>query len=42
LVEVLAGVPFEDEIPVELFLAVAEILAFVYKLNQASLKENFT
>jgi flagellar biosynthesis protein len=40
LVEVLAGVPLEDEIPVELYQAVAEILSFVYKLNQVNLKEN--
>ncbi len=33
LVEVLAKVPVGDEIPVELYQAVAEILAFVYSLN---------
>jgi flagellar biosynthesis protein len=33
LVEILAKVPVGDEIPVELFQAVAEILAFVYRLN---------
>jgi flagellar biosynthesis protein len=40
LVEVLAGVPLGDEIPVELYQAVAEILMFVYNLNQAGLKED--
>jgi flagellar biosynthesis protein len=39
LVEFLACVPLEDEIPVELYQAVAEILAFVYKLNKAALKK---
>ncbi|MBA2882670.1 flagellar biosynthesis protein [Desulfosalsimonas propionicica] len=34
LVEVLARVPVGDEIPVELYQAVAEILAFVYGLNK--------
>jgi len=34
LVEVLAKVPLGDEIPVELYQAVAEILAFVYSLNK--------
>jgi flagellar biosynthesis protein len=34
LVEVLARVPLGDEIPVELYQAVAEILAFVYSLNR--------
>ena len=34
LVEVLGKVPLGDEIPVELYQAVAEILAFVYRLNQ--------
>ena len=34
LVEVLARVPLGDEIPVELYQAVAEILAFVYALNK--------
>jgi flagellar biosynthesis protein len=36
LVEVLAQIPLENEIPVELYQAVAEILAFVYRLNQSS------
>ncbi|MBW1778158.1 MAG: EscU/YscU/HrcU family type III secretion system export apparatus switch protein [Deltaproteobacteria bacterium] len=35
LVEVLAKVPVGDEIPVELYQAVAEILVFVYRLNKA-------
>ena len=34
LVEVLARVPVGDEIPVALYQAVAEILAFVYALNR--------
>lgn len=34
LVEVLAKVPVGDEIPVELYQAVAEILAFVYGINK--------
>jgi flagellar biosynthesis protein len=34
LVEILAKVPVGDEIPVELYQAVAEILAFVYGLNK--------
>jgi flagellar biosynthesis protein len=33
-VEILAKVPVGDEIPVELYQAVAEILAFVYGLNK--------
>ena len=36
LVEVLARVPVGDEIPVALYQAVAEILAFVYALNRES------
>ncbi|MCF8025533.1 MAG: EscU/YscU/HrcU family type III secretion system export apparatus switch protein [Desulfobacteraceae bacterium] len=36
LVEVLARVPVGDEIPVEVYQAVAEILAFVYSLNRGS------
>ncbi|MFP4572410.1 MAG: EscU/YscU/HrcU family type III secretion system export apparatus switch protein [Desulfobacterales bacterium] len=35
LAEVLSKVPTGDEIPVELYQAVAEILAFVYGLNKA-------
>ncbi len=34
LVEVLSKVPVGEEIPVELYQAVAEILAFVYSLNK--------
>ena len=34
LVELLAKVPLGDEIPVELYQTVAEVLAFVYKINQ--------
>lgn len=33
LVELLAKVPLGDEIPVELYQTVAEILAFVYQVN---------
>ncbi len=33
LVELLAQVPVGDDIPVELYQAVAEVLAFVYRLN---------
>jgi len=36
LVEILGTIPIGDEIPVELYQAVAEILAFVYKLNKSS------
>ena len=34
LVEILAKVPTGDEIPIELYQAVAQLLAFIYKLNQ--------
>ncbi len=34
LVELLSKVPIGDEIPVELYQTVAEVLAFVYKVNQ--------
>lgn len=34
LVELLAKVPIGDEIPVELYQTVAEILAFVYQINK--------
>lgn len=34
LVEILAKVPMGEEIPVELYKTVAEILAFVYKVNE--------
>jgi flagellar biosynthesis protein len=33
LLEVLAKVPVGEEIPIELYQAVAEILAFVYRIN---------
>ena len=33
LLEILARVPVGDEIPPELYQAVAEILAFVYRIN---------
>ena len=33
LVELLAKVPLGDEIPVELYQTVAEVLAFVYQVN---------
>lgn len=33
LLEVLAQVPLEEEIPPELYQAIAEILAFVYRVN---------
>lgn len=36
LLEVLAQVPVGDEIPEDLYQAVAEILAFVYRLNSSS------
>lgn len=36
LAEVLSRVPVGDEIPVEMYQAVAEILAFVYELNARS------
>ena len=36
LVEVLSRIPLGDEIPEELYQAVAEILAFVYALNHSS------
>jgi flagellar biosynthesis protein len=34
LVELLSKVPLGDEIPVELYQTVAEVLAFVYKINE--------
>ncbi len=33
LVEVLSKIPLEEEIPPDLYKAVAEVLAFVYRLN---------
>ena len=37
LLELLARIPLGSEIPVEMYQAVAEVLAFVYKLNKTSL-----
>ena len=34
LVELLSKVPIGDEIPVELYQTVAEVLAFVYQINE--------
>ncbi len=34
LVELLSKVPIGDEIPVELYQTVAEVLAFVYRVNE--------
>lgn len=34
LVEVLAGLDLEAEVPPEIFVAVAELLAFVYSMNK--------
>lgn len=34
LVELLSKVPVGDEIPVELYQTIAEVLAFVYKINE--------
>ncbi len=34
LVELLSKVPIGDEIPVELYQTVAEVLSFVYKINE--------
>jgi flagellar biosynthesis protein len=36
LLELLAKVPLGSEIPVELYQAVAEVLAFVYRVHKAS------
>jgi len=36
LLALLAQVPLDTEIPAELYQAVAEVLAFVYKLNKVS------
>ena len=33
LVEVLAGLDLSEEIPAELYVVVAELLAFVYRMN---------
>ena len=37
LVKLLSGVPLGDEIPRELYLAVAEVLAFAYMLSEKKL-----
>lgn len=34
LIELLANVPVGDDIPVELYQTVAEVLAFVYQVNE--------
>lgn len=34
LIEILAKVPVGEEIPVELYQTVAEVLAFVYRVNE--------
>jgi len=34
LIELLAKIPIGEEIPVELYQTVAEVLAFVYKINE--------
>ncbi|CAN2039175.1 flagellar biosynthesis protein [Candidatus Magnetomoraceae bacterium gMMP-15] len=34
LVEVLSGLEIQEEIPSEIYVVVAELLAFVYNLNQ--------
>jgi flagellar biosynthesis protein len=34
LVELLAKIPIGDQIPVDLYQTVAEVLAFVYKVNE--------
>ncbi len=38
LLEILARVPVGDEIPPELYQAVAEILAFIYRMNSEMVK----
>jgi flagellar biosynthesis protein len=40
LVELLAKVPLGDEIPVELYQTVAEVLAFVYQVNNKYKEKN--
>ncbi len=37
LVEALSGLDLEQEIPPELYLVIAELLAFVYQLNRKKL-----
>lgn len=38
LAEILASVPIDSEIPIEAFVAVAEILSYIYKANNAGVK----
>ncbi len=38
LVEVLSGLDMEEEIPQDVYLAVAELLAFVYSINKTKPK----
>jgi len=40
MVEALIQLDFQDEIPPELYKAVAEILAFTYRLNRRMMKED--
>ncbi len=40
LVELLAGIPLGMEIPAELYQAVAEVLAFVYRVNNKYKDDN--
>lgn len=40
LIELLASVPLGDEIPQELYQAVAELLAFVYRLDRATASQS--
>lgn len=40
LLELLAKMPLGSEIPVEMYQAVAEVLAFVYKLNKIPVSGN--
>jgi len=39
LVEILSGLDLQEEIPPELYMIVAELLAFVYTLNQEKKSE---
>ncbi|MCP4118215.1 MAG: flagellar biosynthesis protein FlhB [Desulfobacteraceae bacterium] len=38
LVEVLSGLDLDEEIPQDVYVAVAELLAFVYSINKTRLK----
>lgn len=40
LVGALAQLDFQEEIPMELYMAVAEIMAFAYRLNQKMLEQD--